>query len=349
MECRVDGDTLRVSGRCHFSDNNRSGDFLLLSQTAKIDSFGAGAYRQNGDTITFSGSPAQISFAYALPLKDYRTTDGAIVLRREGNWYPHRNGELLAVNVHVETTDCYVIGGSEAEPSFDMHLVLLPKDKYTRTGIDNAPRPFHFYRAASDTTHYPDAYYSEYTESYNFYCSYFGDTLSPKPMNVVEIGDPQFVMCQSLRDMIILGHYFYQIYTMIPDFSWIPHEVAHQWWGNNIFFEHRDYALSESLTEYIKLQFLKSRGRGYNEQTNYFLAMIERAERQLPIATINSVESQDESIAIYHAVPYRLEQLNVARVNAALQRLYNTHKHTVVHRDTFLKECGIMKTWLQSK
>jgi len=70
-------------------------------------------------------------------------------------------------------------------------------------------------------------------------------------MNIVEIGDPQFIMCQSLREMIIFGHYFYDVYTIIPDFSWIPHEVAHQWWGNGIFFEYRDYALSESLNEYI--------------------------------------------------------------------------------------------------
>lgn len=33
------------------------------------------------------------------------------------------------------------------------------------------------------------------------------DSLSSKPMNIVEIGDPQFIMCQSLREMIVFGHY----------------------------------------------------------------------------------------------------------------------------------------------
>ena len=225
----------------------------------------------------------------------------------------------------------------------------MPKDKYTCKVIDSPIRPFHFYRLASDTTQYPDAYYREFVDSYNFYCTFFGDSLSLKPMNIVEIGDPQFVMCQSLRDMIIFGHYFYDVYTMIPDFSWIPHEVAHQWWGNGIFFEYRDYALSESLNEYIKLQFLKSRGRGYEEQVEYYKAMMERAEKALPIADIHSVESQDESIAIYHAAPYRLSLMKATSVNTALQQLYSKYKHTVVSRDMFLKECKTLQDWLKSK
>ena len=294
---------------------------------------------------TYTGQPIKVDTAYSLLLADYRTSDGAIVLRREGNWYPHRNGELLTAQVHIKADDYYILGGTEWLPSFDLHLVLLPKDKYTCKVIDSPIRPFHFYRLASDTTHYPEAYYREFVDSYNFYCTFFGDSLSSKPMNIVEIGDPQFIMCQSLRDMIIFGHYFYDVYTMIPDFSWIPHEVAHQWWGNGIFFKYRDYALGESLNEYIKLQFLKSRGRGYEEQTDYYKAMIERAEKTLPIANIRSVESQDESIAIYHAAPYRLEQMKTD-VDAALQQLYRKHKHTIVSRDTFLRECTALSYWL---
>ena len=136
---------------------------------------------------------------------------------------------------------------------------------------------------------------------------------------------------------------------MIPDFSWISHEVAHQWWGDGIFFEYRDYALSESLTEYIKLQYLKSRGRGYEEQLEYYQAMMERAEKKLPIADIHSVESQDESIAIYHAAPYRLSLMKATSVNTALQQLYHNHKHTIVSRDRFLQECKALQHWLKSE
>ena len=317
LNIHIEGDTLRVSG------------FYLIPY----------------DTTTYSGQPIKVDTAYCLPLADYRTADGAIVLRREGNWYPHKNGELLTAQVHIKADDYYIIGGTEWEPSFDIHLVLLPKDKYACKVMESPTRPFRFYRLASDTTQRPEAYYREFIDSYTFYCTFFGDTLTDKPMNIVEIGDPQFIMCQSLRDMIIFGHYFYDVYTMIPDFSWIPHEVAHQWWGNGIFFKYRDYALGESLNEYIKLQFLKSRGRGYEEQVEYYKAMMERAEKTLPIADIHSVESQDESIAIYHATPYRLEQMKTD-VDAALQQLYRKHKHTIVSRDTFLRECTALSYWL---
>jgi hypothetical protein len=156
-------------------------------------------------------------------------------------------------------------------------------------------------------------------------------------------------MCQSLRDMIIFGHYSYDVYTMMPDFSWIPHEVAHQWWGNSLFFEHRDYALSESLDEYIKLQYLKDRKRGYQEQMSYYKNVMKLAEKRLPVTDIRSVESQDESIAIYHSAPYRLEKSGNAKVNDLLLQLYRNHKHTIVSRKVFLRECGALKGWLRGK
>ena len=125
--------------------------------------------------------------------------------------------------------------------------------------------------------------------------------------------------------------------------------MAHQWWGDGVFFEYRDYALSESLTEYIKLQYLKSRGRGYEEQMEYYKTMMERAKKSLPIADIHSVESQDESIAIYHAAPYRLTLEVTTSVNTALQQLYHNHKHIIVSREVFLQECKALQDWLKSE
>ena len=135
----------------------------------------------------------------------------------------------------------------------------------------------------------------------------------------------------------------------MPDFSWIPHEVAHQWWGNSLFFVYRDYALSESLNEYIKLQYLKSRERGYKEQMNYYKYAMKMAEKRLPIADIHDVEPQDESIAIYYTAPYRLEKSGNAKVEALLRQLYRNHKHTMVTRKIFLEDCKALKIWLKGK
>jgi hypothetical protein len=349
LTCHIDGDTIRVSGTCYFSYENKYHNYLLLSSSIKIDSLSMGDWKRNNDTIVFSGQPIKMEFAYAFPLSDFRTSDGAIVLRREGNWYPHRNSELLTANVHFEAEDYYIIGGTVMTPAYELHLVLLPKESYTCKVMGNPTRPFHFYRVVGDTTSYPDTFYNEFMDSYNFYCSFFNDSLSQKPMNIVEISDPQFAMCQSLRDIIIFGHYFYEVYTMMPDFSWIPHEVAHQWWSNNLFFEHHDYALSESLDEYIKLQYLKDRGRGYREQMKYYKYVMKLTEKRLPIADIRSVESQDESIAIYHSAPFRLEKSSNAKVDDLLIQLYHNHKHTIVNREVFLRECKALKGWLRGK
>jgi hypothetical protein len=125
--------------------------------------------------------------------------------------------------------------------------------------------------------------------------------------------------------------------------------MAHQWWGNSLFFEHRDYALSESLNEYIKLQFLKSRKRGYNEQMKYYKYVMKLAGQRLPVVDIHSVESQDESIAIYNTAPYRLEKTYNAKINDLLLQLYHNHKHTIVTRKVFLRECRSLKGWLRRK
>ncbi len=50
---------------------------------------------------------------------------------------------------------------------------------------------------------------------------------------------------------------------------------------------------------------------GYGE--DYYKFAMERVEKQLPIAAVHSVESQDESIAIYNAAPYRLDKKNARK------------------------------------
>lgn len=127
LTCHIDGDTMRVSGTCYFSYENKYHNYLLLSSSIKIDSLSLDDWQRNGDTITFAGDPVKVEFAYSVPLADYRASDGAIVLRRESNWYPHRNSELQTANVHIEAEDYNIIGGTVITPANELHLILLPK------------------------------------------------------------------------------------------------------------------------------------------------------------------------------------------------------------------------------
>ena len=328
-------------------------NYLLLSSSCEIKYTSNSEYTRTEDTLRFKQWVKELNMEYLIPKYFYR--DSVICLRRENNWYPHRNGELLTAELQLQMNDSlyYVLCGKKegddafyVDTAYEIHLILLPKDKYSRETKESSVRSFCFYRSIEDTSSRDDVYYSEFTRSYDFYSRFFGDTLSRLPMNIVEMGDSQFMLCQSLQDVVIFGHYFYQIYTMIPHFSWIPHEVAHQWWGNRIFFDYRDYALGESLNEYIKLQFLKSRGVGYEEQMDYYETMMEHADKRLKIDDVHSIETMDESIAIYHTAPYSLEQMDSVDVCVALKGLYAKYKNYLVNRDMFERECGILIDWL---
>lgn len=343
----VDGkDSIMVSVARSFVDEDTN--YLLLSSSCEIRHTNLAEYSRRGDTIFFKQGVKELQMEYAVP--KYYYLDSAICLRRENNWYPRRNGELLTASVELQLAEdsYYVICGEQkdgnrfyVDTAYEIHLVMLPKARFVQVVKEDCVRSHYFYRSIADTSHHEDAYYSEFTSAYDFYSSFFGDSLSRVPMNIVEIGDPQFMLCQSLQDLIIFGGYFYQVYTMMPDFSWIPHEVSHQWWGNRIFFEYRDYVLGESLNEYIKLQFLKHRRRGYEEQMDYYQTMMQRATERLPIADIHRLDTMDETIAIYHTAPYTFEQLDSAKACAALRKFYRQHKNTLVRRDVFEQECGI--------
>ena len=127
LTCHIDGDTMRVSGTCYFSYENRYQDYLLLSSAINIDSLSLDDWQRNGETVTFAGNPVKVKFAYSIPLTEYRASDGAIALRREGNWYPHRNNELLTATVHIEADGYYLVGGAVTTPAYELQLILLPK------------------------------------------------------------------------------------------------------------------------------------------------------------------------------------------------------------------------------
>lgn len=77
--------------------------------------------------------------------------------------------------------------------------------------------------------------------------------------------------------------------------------------------------------------------------------MINRAKQSLPIADIHIVENQDESIAIYHAAPYRLEKMKGIDAPALLKRLYSKEKGKIVTRETFIQGCKPLQAWLKAK
>ena len=75
LSCRIDEDSLLITGNCTFIYDNifQENNYLLLSEAIHIQSLDISDYQRTGDTLTFPHHPSQITFCYSIPLADYRT------------------------------------------------------------------------------------------------------------------------------------------------------------------------------------------------------------------------------------------------------------------------------------
>jgi hypothetical protein len=307
----------------------------MVVQTLKVNQYAVN-YSQNQDTIFVHNDFKidEIEIKYSIPLKSF-SLDEAIIFRRESKWYPHRRDELLTAKIYIHEPSCYIVCGQdkkmyqEVDISNELHLMLLPKDMYIRTSYTGKNIPFYFYRNKIDTAFRKGSYFQEFIDSYDHYVSFFEHTLSKEPLHIVEIFNEGFQMCQSLKNMTILGHIFYQIYLLSPSISWIPHEVAHQWWGNRLFCvgDTNRRFLEESITEYIAIQYLKNNKEAYEELLKSYADNIQKIENNIPIKNIMAFDSQDAGFVIYNLAPFLLEKL--ASIHTDYQ--FNSLLKTVFH------------------
>ena len=149
MSCGVENDSLGVAVWYYWDSTSAVPNYILLSQACTIlviDDFEEVPYRRHGDTVFLLEQHNPVRFVYSIPLAALHTVDGVIDLRREDNWYPHRNdeveyvmtsmwaddyhatlnGERLGVDVKTDDKDgiYYII-----EKRYDgLHLILTPKN-----------------------------------------------------------------------------------------------------------------------------------------------------------------------------------------------------------------------------
>jgi aminopeptidase N len=142
--------------------------------------------------------------------------------------------------------------------------------------------------------------------AYLYFCSFFSDELIGEDLNIIEIPDIDFQICQSLKGSILFGYIFYEMFQHNQTNSWISHEVCHQWWGHSLFFQSscENYRfLEESVTEYLKGYYVKttygitaydSLYSQYEYNYNYITL-----EEDIPINKIQTINSMSSGIIIY--------------------------------------------------
>ena len=149
MSCGIDEDSLGIAVWYYWDSTGGELNYVLLSHDCTIlviDDDDEVPYKRHGDTIFLFEQHNPIRFVYAIQLAKLRTIDGIIDLRREDNWYPHRNddvdyvitsmwadnyrailnGELLDVDVKKDDKEgIYYCINKRHE---GLHLILIPRE-----------------------------------------------------------------------------------------------------------------------------------------------------------------------------------------------------------------------------
>ena len=352
MQFNRNKDSVYIHLRLHVDKDYARQTYFLLYEGISIQEMKANNntadYSRVGDTIFINntGIVTDIELKYAIPIS-YCTQDGALIYRRENKWYPYRKNEFVTAKIYIDEPSYYIISGQdkgsyqEIDVSDELHLFLLSKEIYTQTVYTGGHIPFYFYINKKDTVTHEDIYFQEFINSYDYFVSFFDTDLGKNPLHVVEIFNWDFQDCQTFKNAIIFGNLFYYIYSISPLTSWIPHEIAHQWWGFALAFEQRGKNwrfLEESIAEYLKIQYIKDKTSGYKELLEIYAKTISKIEHKIPIQDAD-VDTQDGAWILYAFAPSQLEKMAVShpeyKLNELIRDVFKTFEKQITNYEIF--------------
>jgi len=356
IHTQIANDTLLVHLELKISKSYQTETYFLFSDWIDIINIEVNGrptgFSRNKDTLFFSEQKEVSTLKMDYKIPSFYSAD-AIILRRETRWFPHRRNELFISELTVSDTSQHIITQGEkrgntyfSDITYEIHLLLLPKQNYAVKEMNSEKTQFKFFRHKNDTSFRSDFFYNEFLNAYDFFSSYFDDsTKKHSTMNIVEIYDRNFMMAQSLENLILFGDFFY--WKNEPDdlCSWIPHEIAHQWWGNRVFFKFYDTMnlfLGESLTEFLKLRYIQHQ-RGLEKSDCFHeknIAWLE--DRGVPVSEVNDLNSRENVVVVYSQVPFLLNEIQSEFPEICfielISEIYRKHYRNFVRFDDFYKE-----------
>lgn len=312
------------------------------------------------DSLILRYSTKKIFLKYLLSKSQYALDSHTIILKKEGKWYPSIQNTVINATISIQNAEqYYIISGKncnnnlfkfESQPS--LFVFLLPNNKFQKIEMDTLKTKIFFYESDQCPFKHDNKFKTEFFKSIKFY----SDLFKNRPFEtykVISIPDKNFQICQSFTSGLIFGQdYFYNLYKMNRFTSWIPHEVAHQWWSFSIlsdvnssfyrFFE-------ESITEFLKVIYVKENygDSTYNKLIKNYINMFNyviKDTTDVPISKIFSLNSQVNSIIIYCKGPLILNKyvLHCSKgfkgYEMFLPLFYNKYKNHLVNFNLFNKE-----------
>jgi hypothetical protein len=358
IEIKHDKDNLDFIVTISYPTGKKADSIYIFSDNAKINQLFINGNQtvhyihKNDSVITFSHEPVQnIKFDYSIPISDDNTfSSGALIIRREHAWYPYHQDAIFQSSMKILSDEkYYTISSGKIEKSQDtiifhtkktnsLYLIMLPQDSFSCYEIKNPVMTFSFFKQNSDTTSW-NGFAQEFVTSYNWFCNYF--SYNPlERLNVVEISEDWFQMCQALKGCVLFGKLFYQYYIEDKTCSWIPHEVCHQWWGHSLFIKRAEKKnirfFEESITEFLKGCYVKavygdSVYRKLDTDYQDFFSHYVSADKDIPIDQITTFDTQESGIIIYNKGPLLLKSIDDENLDCqkAIKQFYRQYRNTI--------------------
>lgn len=362
--------------------DNSSSIKLLLTSYSTLKSIKIGNYElktsrisDEDDTLFITIPEAlknnkllKISFDYSIPIDTFILAN-VIPLRREHRWYPLQYNDIASMKLDVIVPNSYLvlttgdlknteIMNDNSECFYEMNncgsfaLIVAPKDimQTTVKKVDSVNIKFYF---AIQKDSVLNKYMikveadmmADICNSFSFYNKYI-EPYKHKELNVFEIPEMSGGLGQSLYTLIVFTtplKFDYQ-----TGFGWPIHEVAHQWWGDEMHIKANvkgRWFLEESITEYFKDIYiqnamgddsLKKLIKTYQTPYNVIdTSMV------LSILETTNVSTGENAYVIYQKGPLIVNKLRNLMGNDNYQKfireVYSTYSGQFLTYDDFIK------------
>lgn len=299
-------------------------------------------------------------FSYVLPADSFLVDKGMFVIKRVFLWYPLQKGDIFNSKIRITVPDnlITVSNGTCKKKLLSNHMITFswkttyesdlalfifnPDSMEYRSEVFAGKRiNYYFIPGLKDE----QKIISLVKSSFRFYSNFLGKYQN-ETYTVVEIPANWF-LGQSLHTLLLFTP---KLLEYIPDpGSWVPHEVGHQWFGNNVIADKQApgrWFVEESINEYLRAMYIEhlyGSDSLKHMMKNFYLANyklnVEKG-KDVSIMDVSSVNNSiEEAQCIYAKGPIVLHLLRRCigdiKWNTMIKKIYRNYQHSLFTLEDF--------------
>jgi hypothetical protein len=346
---------------------------LLLTHNASLNSVISTTkeiipFHISGDDILTISLPGKLKyskdftllFSYVLPADSFLVGKGMFVLKRVFRWYPLQLGDLFSSTLRITVSDnlttlsngscrkkypsrsmCTFIWRTNHESDLAVFIFNPDSMDYKQVFEMGTKLNFYFIRGFQDE----QKIISNVKSSFGFYSKFLGKYQNDT-YTVIEI-PADWVLGQSLHTFLLFTP---KLLEYVPDPGiWVPHEVGHQWFGNNVIADQQApgrWFVEESINEYLRAMYIEhlyGQDSLKHMMQDFYIANYKtnvKEGKDVSIMDVTSVTaSLEEAQTIYAKGPVVLHLLRKCmddvNWNTMIKKIYNNYQHSLFTLEDF--------------